>query len=162
MWKNLIKRLKYFNEYSNPFYCWWKVRKIFKRPKCHFYIGKRTWFFGLPICTDYYNRFISIHISNVGWKWKYDEVRHEWDPYIQIRLFRTWDIILIFNWTSKQDPDSGIRSMSTWEAILDYLYNKKSIKDCIFEHRWSSSYSKDGVVTIESNIKEKCLKTLNL
>ena len=73
----------------------WKVKKIFKRPKCHILIGKRVWFFGIAILDQYYNPIISIKTSNVGWKWKYDEVRHEWDPYIQIRLFRKWDIIFI-------------------------------------------------------------------
>ena len=161
MLKNLIKKLKYFNEYSNPFYCWWKVRKIFKRPKCHLYIGKRTWFFGLPILTNYYNRFISIHISNVGWKWKYDEVRHEWDPYIQIRLFRTWDIILLFNWVTTSNTVT--QSIATWEAILDYLYNNKTIEQCINNHVWRSVIGKDThIITIKENIKEECLRKLNL
>lgn len=150
------------NEYNNPLYYWWKVRKIFKRPRMHLYIGKRTWFFGMPILDEYYNPIISFNISGLGWKTKYSMVRHEWDPYINIRFFRKWDVIIIFNWVSKHDPNSGIRSMATWEAILDYLYNKKSLRDCIFEHRWGSKDSRDKVVTIKPNIKEKCLKTLNL
>lgn len=153
---------KFFRKYNNPLYPWWEVRKIFKRPKCHLYVGKKTWFFGLPIRDEYYNPIISFHISSLGWKWKYDEVRHEWDPYIAIRLFRTWDIILLFNWINKNDSDSGVRSMSTWEAILDYIYNKKPLKDCIFEHRWSSISDKSKIITIKPNIRKKCLKILNL
>lgn len=145
----MIKKLKYLNEYKNPFYYWWKVRKIFKRPKCHLYIGKRTWFFGLAIRDEYYNPIISLHTSSTGWKWKYDEVRHEWDPYIQIRLFRKWDIIFIFNWIDKKDINSSCRSMATWEAILDYLYNNKSIEECISRHVWGSD---TGDITILDNL----------
>lgn len=158
---NLLKKVKLkiqiFNEYRNPFYTWWKVRKIFKRPKCHLYIGERTWFFGLPCLDIYYNPIIDINTSNVGWKWKYDEVRHEWDPYIQIRLFRKWDIIFIFNWIVKSDQNSNCRSMATWEAILDYLYNNKTLQECINRHIW---YNKDNEITIHSNIKRELLKSI--
>ena len=145
-----------WNEYHNPFYIWWKVRKIFKRPKCHVYIGKKTWFFGLAILDCYYNPIISIKFRALGWKWKYDDVRHEWDPYIQIRLFRKWDIIFIFNWVDESDSDSSTRNMATWEAILDYLYNNKTIEECIKRHTWGARIGqKDShEITILDNIKE--------
>lgn len=158
----MILKLKLFNEYRNPFYHWWKVRKIFKMPKCHLYIGKQTWFFGLCIRDEYYNPIISIKTSALGWKWKYDEVRHEWDPYIQIRLFRKWDIIFIFNWIEKNDPYSNTRSMATWEAILDYIYNKYPLEKCINNHIWSTSTDKSSKdITIHNNIRKKYLKDLN-
>ena len=148
--------MKLWNEYHNPFYIWWKVRKIFKRPKCHVYIGKKTWFFGLAILDCYYNPIISIKFRALGWKWKYDDVRHEWDPYIQIRLFRKWDIIFIFNWVDESDSDSSTRNMATWEAILDYLYNNKTIEECIKRHTWGARIGqKDShEITILDNIKE--------
>lgn len=146
---------------TNPLHHWWKVRKVFKRPKCHFYIGKRIWFFGLPILDEYYNKYITLNISKLGYKIKYNDVRHEWDPYIQIRLFRKWDIILIFNYIDKNDPDSDTRNCATWEAMIDYI-DGKSLKDCIFEHRWSSLSNKDKRITIKPNIREECLKRLNL
>ena len=162
--KKIIQKIKLFNEYKNPFYTWWKVRKIFKRPKCHIIIGEHIWFFGIVILDEYYNPFISIKTSNVGWKWKYDEVRHEWDPYIQIRFFRKWDIIFVFNWIDKKDRDSTCRSMATWEAILDYLYNSKSIQECINYHVWGAKLSENNSseITIHKNIRRSYLKKLSI
>lgn len=151
-------KLKFFNRNCNPFYYYWKVRKIFKRPKCHLIIKKDLWFFGLPIRKDYYNPIITIRFSGLGWKWKYDEVRHEWDPHIQICLFRKYHIVWIFNWINKYDKgDSNIISMATWEAILDYLYNHKTIQECINYHAWDSN---GRTLTIKENIRKKYLKTL--
>ena len=150
--KKITQKIKLFNEYRNPFYTWWKVRKIFKRPKCHILIGKRIWFFGIAILNQYYNPIISIKTSALGWKWKYDEVRHEWDPYIYICLFRKYQFIWVFNWVDKNDRDSGVRSMATWEAILDYLYNNKTIEQVVNEHQWGS-FDDSPTITINDNIK---------
>ena len=40
MFKKLKKKLKTWGEYHNPFYPWYKARKKFPRPKCHFIYGK--------------------------------------------------------------------------------------------------------------------------
>ena len=153
---NLLKRLKTwvecFNEYNNPFMPYWKVRKIFKRPKCHFMYGTKIWFFGL-VLRQHLNPIFAFHMSALGWKWKYDEVRHEWDPYIYICLFRKYQFIWIFNWANKHDFDSSVRSMATWEAILDYLYNKKTIEQVIKLHQWGSSVDGGPNITINNNIK---------
>lgn len=150
-------KFKFLNQCYNPFYYYWKVRKIFKRPKAHLIIKKDLWFFGLPIRKDYYNPIITIRFSGLGWKWKYDDVRHEWDPYIQICLFRKYHIVWIFNWVNKYKVDSGIISMATWEAILDYLYNHMTIQECINYHAWSGN---ERTLTIKENIRKKYLKTL--
>lgn len=152
---NLLKKLKTwvecFNEYNNPFMPYWKVRKIFKRPKCHFMYGTQIWFFGL-ILRQYLNPIFSFRTSALGWKWKYDEVRHEWDPYIYICLFRKYQFIWVFNWVDKNDKDSGVRSMATWEAILDYLYNNKTIEQVVNEHQWGSLVGAP-TITINNNLK---------
>lgn len=149
-WKKWIKnKIWAFNEYRNPFYHWWKVRDKFKKPKCHVIWKKELWFFGLPIRKEFYNRFINIHSSAVGWKWKYDEVRHEWDPYIDICFFRKWHLCFIFNWIDKKDKDSWCKSMTTWEAILDYLYNNKTIEDCIEDNKRKSN---NDILTINDNL----------
>lgn len=155
---NIRERINRWNEYHNPFYYWWKARKYFKRPKIHFICGKDIWFFGLPVRKDYYNSIISIRSESLGWKWKYDEVRHEWDPYFQIVFFRKYHLIWLFNWINKKDEYSNTRSMATWEAILDYLYNKKTIEECINEHRWVGKYGEkdEYVITINENVK--CFK----
>ena len=136
MFKKLKNKLELWDQYNNPFYYYWKVRKLFKRLKCHFMYGKDIWFFGLPIRKEYYNPIISIRTEGLGWKTKYGEFRHEWDPYIQICFFRKWHLIWIFNWVTKDDKDSSIRNMATWEAILEYLYNKESLKECIDSNQW--------------------------
>lgn len=145
---NLKKKLELWNEYRNPFYHYWKVRKLFKRPKCHFKRGKNIWFFGLCINKKYYNPILSIKLHGLGWKTKWDEYRHEWDPYIQIRLFRKWDLIWIFNWVDKNDEYSSTRSMATWEAILGYLYDQKDLKKCIDNNQWLSGGDRDNAITI--------------
>lgn len=154
MWKKLKRKIQLFNEYDNPFMPWWKVRKIFKKPKVHLYIGKKTWFFGLPIRDEYYNRIISIHTSSLGWKYKYDEVRHEWDPYIHIRLFGKWDLIWVFNYIDKNNLESSVRNIATWEAMLDYLYNNKTIEQCKDYHIWGKEIGNPNSkeITIDSNI----------
>ena len=40
-----MKFIKYWNEYNNPFYYWWKVRKYYKF-KCKLFIGRYYWLFG--------------------------------------------------------------------------------------------------------------------
>lgn len=150
--KKLIQRLKIKNEFKNPFYHWWKVRKEFKRPKCHFIFKKNLWFFGLYINRKYYNRFIHIRTSAVGWKDKYDSPRHEWDPFIQIVFFRKWHMCWIFNWVDPNDPKSHIKSMSTWEAILSRIYYSKSLEECVEENTWEGDSEN---YTIVENIIEK-------
>lgn len=156
--ENIKRKIESWNEYHNPFYYWWKARKYFKRPKIHFIYGKNIWFFGLPVRKDYYNPIISIRSESLGWKWKYDEVRHEWDPYFQIVFFRKYHLIWLLNWINKKDKYSNTRSMATWEAILDYLYNKKTIEECINGHRWIGKYGEkdEYVITIKENLK--CFK----
>lgn len=134
--KKLIKRLKVKNEFKNPFYHWWKVRKEFKRPKCHFIFKKDLWFFGLYIKREYYNKFIHIRTSAVGWKDKYDSPRHEWDPFVQIVFFRKWHMCWVFNWIDPKDPKSYVKSMATWEAILNRIYYSKTLDACIDENTW--------------------------
>jgi hypothetical protein len=135
--------MKFLNQYNNPFYIWWKVRKIFKFPKIHLYCGKITWFFGLPCRFDYYNRFIDIHTSGVGWKWKYDEPCFEWNPHIAITFFRKWQIIWVFTYYKKQ---ALALNEATWEAMLGLIYRDKDLATVVKENTWS-----DGT-TIHDNL----------
>lgn len=153
---NFKLKFKIFNEYRNPYYYWWKARHIFKRPRWHFMCG-RVWFYGMPCNLGYYNRFITFRISGLGWKTKWDEYRHEWDPYIMINFFRKYNLVWVLNWINKKDSHSNTRSLATWESILDYLYRNKSIKWCIDNHVW---LTKDGDITIRKNIRKKYLATL--
>lgn len=148
--EKLKQKIDIWNQYHNPLYYWWKVRKEFKRPKCHFIYGKDLWFFGLYINKNFYNKFIHFRMSGLGWKWKYDEVRHEWDPYIQIVFLRKYHLIWVFNWINPKDKDSYTRSMATWEAILQRIYCKDDLHECIKNNIWGN---KDEFITIIPNTK---------
>lgn len=153
MWR----KIKSWNQYHNPFYHWWKVRKYFKRPKVHFSFVKDFWTFGLPIRRDYYNKIIDIRLYALGWKDKFNEPRHEWDPMICITFFRTWHLLWIFNWVVKEENNSFTRSMATWEAILDYSYYDKTISQAIDDHVWgyTNKEKENDSITIIPNITKK-------
>jgi len=124
-----------WNEYNNPFYHWWKVRKYFKFPNVHLLTGKHLWFYGMPIREDYWNRFIDIRISALGWKDKFSSPRHEWNPYICLSLFR-YKILLMFDYNDGTEYGMT-ENISIWEIILYMLYyNKELNKDLIEDHIW--------------------------
>lgn len=141
---------KLWNEYHNPFYIWWKCRKWFNVPYTHFYCGKITWFFGMPISKYKYNRVFDFRMSALGWKWKYAHVEHEWDPYIVFTVFRKWQIMWVFNYIHKDDELSNTRNIATWEAMLDMLFNNKSLNYVIKAHQWGTL--DDQIIDIKNNL----------
>lgn len=158
--KGIALKIRLWNEYSNPYYWWWKVREYFVRPRIHLaHVGRITWFYGLPIKYDYYNRIIDVRLSGLGWKLKYQEVRHEWNPYLALTFFRKWQLIWVWDFTSGikllNDGDST-RSMATWEAILDIIINHKTVDQVVEEHRWLSHIgNNEHSITIIPNIQPK-------
>lgn len=144
--RSIKDRIKLWNEYNNPLYHWWKVKKYFKRPKAHLYIGKKIWFFGLPCKDEYYNSILDITSSAVGWKDKYNSPRHEWDPYIAITLFRKWQILWIFNWGK-----DSLKNISTWEALLTYLYYRRSLSRSIMDNEWRNQSGE--LISPKDNLK---------
>lgn len=147
---------KVWNEYHNPFYTWWGVHKWFKSPYIHFYKGHITWFFGMPISKDKYNKIFDFRMSALGWKWKYERVEHEWDPYIAVTFFRKWQLLWIFNYVTKDDEDSRTRNIATWEAILDILYNNRPLKDVVKFHKWSYRQDdKNIIIDITDNLTQE-------
>lgn len=150
-WLEILKsKIQLWNKYHNPLYPWYKVRKIFKRPKSHFIYGKDIWFYGM-ISSKYYNPILHIYTSSLGWKSKYEDYRHEWDPFIDICFFRKYHLIWVFNWAKKNNSDSGFISDSTWEAIMDFLYKNLSIEECI--KRNTLIDMDDNKITIKENLK---------
>ena len=126
---NILQRIKLkiklWNEYNNPFYVWWKTRKYFKFPSIHFIIGKNIWFFGLYINRNYYNKIFDICTKSVGFKFKFDDVRYEWNPYINICLFRKYHFIILFQY------DIGIINTLVWETMLNMVYNNMTFKESV-------------------------------
>lgn len=132
-----------WNQYKNPYYYWWKVRKYWKIPKLHLYhIGKITWFYGMPVYNEYYNKYLDIHISGLGWKDKEGSPRFEWNPYFCITLLRKWQIILTWSFCPhfldfKDPTHSRLSNEMTWEVILSMVHYDKNIADaCHFVGFW--------------------------
>lgn len=111
---------------NNPLKTYWKIKYIFKFPKIFCYVGK--WYYGFPIYQENAGSILHISSSDVIWKFKYSEVRHEFDPEINIVLFRRWQLYFRFTYKNLDDI--------VWETILDYLYNKKNIKKAIEDNTW--------------------------
>lgn len=116
---------KFFNEFTNPYHYWWKVRKYWKMPKIHLaHIGKITWWFGLPDSREHYKKKLDIIISGLGCKDKDNAPRFEWDPYLCITFFRRWQIIFVWNYchyfVKKWNREVEIEtSEHTWESIVN-------------------------------------------
>lgn len=120
-----------WNKRHNPYYEWWKVRKYFKPPKPHILIGKKIWFYGLPIADCYYNKWITCKWQGLGWKPKYDEVRHEWNPMFWICWRKKWFFIVMFTY-----GNDSISNMGTWECLLSMLYNNTAFSDAVRNYEW--------------------------
>lgn len=139
-----------FNEYYNPLYIWWKCRKSFNFPYIHLYCGKITWFFGMPINKYKYNKIFDFRMSALGWKWKYEYVRHEWNPYIVFTFFRKYQIMWTFSYVVKKDEESYTKNIATWEAMLDILYNNKTLNYAYKAHQWGTMDGKK--IDIKDNL----------
>lgn len=149
-WK-ISKRIEIWNNYHNPLYIWWKCRKYFKFPQIKLYVGKPIWFFGFPL-NRYINKFIDIRFSALGWKTKFDDFRHEHDPYISLILFNRLEFLITFGYWGRKQSDI-CRDLATWESMLDFLYKDIPVNRSSEVHRWEGS---NDLTTIEENIKWKC------
>lgn len=141
-----------------PLRTWWKARKYFVRPKRYIYfffthsirrvdkeeverfglnakkIGR--WYFYHSVnyhspymSGRYLGRIVDFKASDVMWKWKWDEVRHEGDPYIYFCLFRLFGFVIHYKiryiTIECEERDGGLYY---WEYLLNYLYKGKSLK----------------------------------
>lgn len=140
---------KTWNEYYNPFYVWWKVHDLFKFPHIHFYHGNITWFFGMPITKNKYNKRFDFRMSAVGWKTKYNHVEHEWPPYIVITFFRKYQLLWVFNYVTKKDENSWASDIATWEAMLDIIYDDCPLDKVFNRHLMSND------ISIKNNLTKK-------
>lgn len=130
-----------------PYQEWKLVKKYFPKPKIKLLTG-HIWFFGMPIRKDFGNPICYIQWSNLGWKWKFEFVRHEWDPYIQIVFFRRWRLMLVWHYG---DKINDTQDMCTWEAILETAYKKRNAKEAIQSNCWGDVNNKrDTVVPINN------------
>lgn len=145
--KKTINRIKEWAHWNLPLWSWWKARKLFKMPKCKLYIGKWGEINIGPIYRDNLKKFVHFDMYDVSWKWKFDEIRYEYPPYISLVFFRKWQVALI--WTVLGYDECGRTSdLNTeyWEFLLTWLYRK----DC--EKNLWKSLSKIGYLGRESKL----------
>lgn len=112
---------KGWNEYHNPLYHWWKVRKYFKFPKVSFYFRKNYTYLKIK---KFYNSILCIQFSALGWKNKYNQPRFMWNPFIKIILFKKYNLLWIFYW----EKDYIYNSM-VWEYIIKLIYYDTTIEN---------------------------------
>ena len=106
-----------------PLQTWWKARKYFKFPQIKFHTYKINHWFG-------------FEWHDVWYKYKYDSVRHEFDPYIAITLFKRvfrWDFTM-YAYLPGASRDNV--SMEYWEYLLNYLDTGSLLKGLQQSGRW--------------------------
>lgn len=116
---------------EDPLKTWKKAKMYFKKPKCKIH------FFSNPVFNCPYMdlqriaKILDISSSDVGWKEKYNSSRHEYNPYIWICLFRKFGFSIHWN-VSYYDEFGNTTDGNSyyWEYLLDYLYFRRSLKDC--------------------------------
>ena len=121
----IFKRIKtYFN------YNWSWLGVIFSSP----FIGlKLKWYFGdISRGIPYFlptRKWFGFNFVSLGWKTKYGDFRHEWDPMFSLVLFKKQLCIWVV-------PKNNVTSTIYWESWLDYKYNTdktKSEKERVIE-----------------------------
>lgn len=127
---------------------WWYIRccLVFKSPDIIIYnddnLTSDYWL--TPTAGNSYNKILSITCRGIGWKPKYNEPRHENNPYISIVWRNKKTIVIGF-----EAPLFGFskyyyrENMIYYEAICDYLYyNKRDIVELFNNHIWKDSSNK--------------------
>ena len=110
---------------ENPFKTSWKVRIWFKIPKPSIYFGPIV--SGLPYGLP--DKWIELYIYDVTWKDKYNSPSFEFNPQINLNLFKKYQLLLTF-----QTSDDYLY----WETILDIIYYNKSLKEAIDINTWET------------------------
>lgn len=151
--------------FSFPLKTYWKVRKIFKRPKIGFYFGKWS---SCPIHTfassNNIPKILAIWSSDVSYKYKYDSPRHEEDPNFAIILFRKYIFAITFYMSYKDELRDVVNgSIEYWEFILNYLEDKNLVKSFKKSYGWerTSKLNKDNkyiIPLLEFTLNKRGLK----
>lgn len=113
---------RYFKIYlENPLKTYWKARKIFKFPTIKF----RFWYGKLNS-----SKILDFTSFDLIWKWKFDDIRHESNPRIELSFFNKIHFTWEFTYNDNMD------GLMVWEAILGYLYLHYSIQEAIDNNIW--------------------------
>lgn len=131
---------------ENPFYTWWKARKIFKFPKLKFI------FMGSKLVTMLHPnkpfqdiaKILDVVMWDISWKDKFDEPRYESPAFLYVSFFRLFGFKVKTNidWIDecgyKNDGD-----MYYWEYLLDYVYYNRKLKEVSIWKSGSKLYRKN-------------------
>lgn len=113
---------------------WKQAKDVFVYPKPTFRYGKLENTYGGFLFVDYHrleHKILSLRISDVSYKWKFDDICFEAPPYITLVLFNRWKFVWTFNGPLYYD------NQTYWDALLTYLYiNDKDIKKTKEEYGW--------------------------
>ena len=141
---NQIKLAKHYSEYETKYdyakliNSWWTdegkakhpiLSKLFKHPVIQLPIWLSFYWFDWDVC----------------WKWKWDEIRYEFNPLFSVVFFG-----ISFNiWLSCPVRGEYFMDDHYWECILNYVYGEKPFKDIVsFTERmskWSRHDAKDDL-----------------
>lgn len=128
----MFKISDYFDFYiENPFKTFNKIKKFFIKPK--FNIVYNCWYY-----SKYNPKILSLYITDVIWKDKYNTPRFEINPKLDIILFRRWHFRLEFGF-----DNGGCYDMTYWETALNWIYYNKTLQESVDEASgWVDSENK--------------------
>ena len=119
--------------FRKPLLTWKQAKDVFVYPKPTFKCGKLYDTYGGFLFVDHHpieHKILSLRISDVSYKWKFDDICFEAPPYITLVLFNYWKFVWTFT-----GPLDDIHTY--WDALLKYLYiNDKDIKKTKEEYGW--------------------------
>jgi len=131
----VIKRIRNYFSYK-----WNWIEVVFSSP----FVGLKTkWYFGkVAVGIPYFlpKKWFQFNYVSLGWKTKYDDFRHEWDPLFSLVLFNRQIAVWFV-------PNADCCSSIYWEAWLNYKYKtnknhtqEERVKELILTHSatWSS------------------------
>lgn len=105
--------------WTNPLKEYNKIKRFFKPLTRKIQFGNYKRVGGFPIYTNHIAKILDIRAFNVSWKDKYNSPRHEYNPHVVITLFKTWKLLITWEFIDFNGED---HSMEYWEAALSWLY----------------------------------------
>ena len=146
---------------------WKLINSPFKFPKIKFYLGKVR--MGVPYYTPrrwtkegYEPKKVGYNIVRLGYKYKFDSIRFEWNPMFSFVFFGLQFCIFIA-------PKNDSSYWESWIYYNEHTDKKKPtlerLKQCIEEapQRWVRYHNEEesSIDYYDLNLKTKWLKQLN-
>jgi hypothetical protein len=131
------------NIYGTPWRTWKKAKKYFRFPDIRLRAAIRP-----RLLHYFWNWYDFLYVSDVSWKDKYNEPRHEDNPCIAINFFNLLQFKIEFGrWIKGKDY-----SMEYWEALLCFVKYNKSLEESLQFSIWEDMKGN------KTPIKKVCLR----